>query len=188
MKTRSLCFGVLVLAACLVVTGCGGNRVGQSLADYVNKEVLPVSELEQRALASYASVVGKNYTSDEAVYEALKNDVLPLYKRFLDGLKQVHPTEKEVRRLHGILVSGAESMYEGFRLKMIGIEQKDESIIRAGNSKIEKGRKENVRWRKELVALAEKNKVGMKEKKEGKEKKTEDGGQKTEGEEKKSDK
>lgn len=176
---RWLFFGFLVLVACLAMTSCGGNQVGQSLADYINKEVLPISELERRALASYASVVGKNYTSNEAVYETLKNDVLPLYKRFLDGLKRVHPTEKEVRRLHGVLLSGAESMYEGFRLKMIGLEQKDGSIIRAGNSKIEKGRVENVRWRKELFALAEKNKVVMKEKKKAEDgkQKTDDGGQ-----------
>ncbi|MFC1580391.1 hypothetical protein ACFL4N_05700 [Thermodesulfobacteriota bacterium] len=176
MSKRYLVIGYWLLVIGLLAVGCGGNQVGQSLADYVNNEVLPISELERRALASYASVVGKNYTSDEAVYEALKNDVLPLYKRFLDGLKRVHPTDKEVRGLHGVLLSGAESMYEGFRLKMIGLEQKDESIIRAGNSKIEKGRAENVRWRKELVALAEKHKVGMKE---DKKKTTEDGGQTT---------
>ena len=172
---RRLFFGVLVLAACLLGFSCAASDpVAQNLMRYVNNEVLPISELERRALASYASVVGKNYTSDEAVYEALKNDVIPLYKRFLAGLKRVQPTEKEVRRLHGFLVSGAASMYEGFRLKMIGLEQKDESIIRAGNSKIEKGRVENVRWRKELVALSEKHKVGMKEEK-GKGQTTEDG-------------
>ena len=177
MKKRALVIGFWLLVFGFLGVSCAtSDPVAQNLVRYVNDEVLPISELERRALASYASVVGKNYTSDDAVFEALKNDVLPLYKRFLDGLKRVQPTEKEVRRLHGFLVSGAESMYEGFRLKMIGIEQKDESIIRAGNSKIEKGRVENVRWRKELVALSEKHKVGMKEKGQ----KTEDGGQKAE--------
>ena len=165
MRKRSLVIGYWLLVIGLLVAACGANRVGQSLANYVNEDVLPISELERRALAGYASVVGKNYRSDEAVYEALKNDVIPLYKRFLDGLKRIQPTEKEVMKLHGLLVSGAESMYEGFRLKMIGIDQKDESIIQVGNSKIEKGRVENKRWRKELIALAEKHGVKAEEKK-----------------------
>lgn len=164
---RSLVFGILVLAVCLAVTGCGANRVGQGISDYVNKDILPISELETRALARYASVVGKNYTSDEAVYDALKNDVIPLYERFLNDLKRIRPTEKEVVRLHGLLVSGAENIYQGFRLKMVGIEQKDDSIIRAGNSKIEEGRKENERWREELIASAKKHGVYKEEKKKG---------------------
>ena len=100
MRKKALVFGFWLLFFGFFGVSCAtSDPVAQNLMHYVNDEVLPISELERRALASYASVVGKNYTSDEAVFKALKNDVIPLYKRFLDGLKRVQPTEKEVRRL-----------------------------------------------------------------------------------------
>ena len=177
MKTRCLLFGMVVLATCIIVSCATADTVGQDLVSYVNNGVLPLAEYERKALASYGAVVGKNYTSDQAVYDALKNDVIPNYKRFLEGLKSIQPTDREVARLHGTLVSAAESMYRGFQLKMIGIQQKDDTVIRLGNSKIEEGRNLNDEWRKGLNDLAQK--YGAKRAEE-KGQKTDDRGQTTE--------
>ncbi|MFH1351008.1 MAG: hypothetical protein ABII26_08715 [Pseudomonadota bacterium] len=149
---------VLILSGTCSLAGCEEekDKVAQELVDYINKGVLGIAELEKRSLEQYASVIGKNFTTEERVYKALRDYVIPTYKRFLDGLRLIPAKSEEIRRLHGIYVNGADLLYEGFRLKSIGLEQKDEKIILMGNDKIEKGRIENERWRNEVMALAKK--------------------------------
>jgi hypothetical protein len=140
--------------------GCATDRVATDLAAYLNQGVMNIAELEQKSLEHYAAATGSNYTSDENVYNALKDHVIPLYRRFIEGLRTLRPETKEVRDLNRIYIDGAQSMYEGFKLKMVGIEQNETNIIVAGNHKIEEGRVRTEKWRNELAGLA--NKHGLK--------------------------
>jgi hypothetical protein len=132
---------------------CATDKVARDLVIYVNQGILGIAELERSSLKRYASVRGENYTTDQRVYEALRDDVIPQYKRFLDLLREIKPETEEIRRLHGIYIRGAEYLCKGFKTKMLGLEKKDEHLIRLGNEQIEKGREENERWRNELLAL-----------------------------------
>jgi len=138
--------------------------VAIDLVEYVNQGILGIAELEGNSLKHYASVTGENYTTDEVVYAALNNDVIPLYKRFLDLLKNIEQQTDEVRQLHTIYISGAEMMHNGFKTKMLGLENKDENIIRLANNKIEEGRMVTEKWRTELLSLCKKHGVVQKEK------------------------
>ena len=163
MKNERLRVFLIILLFLLILTGCksqnivGGKMIaGPAAADvvnYVNQGLIGIAELERRSLESYASVTGENYTSDQRVYEELKNFIVPIYKRFLDGLHNIAPKNEEVRRVHVIYIQAAESMYDGFRTKMVGIENNDENIIIQGNQKIEKGRMGIEKWRSELNEL-----------------------------------
>jgi hypothetical protein len=133
---------------------CATDRVSTDLALYLNQGVMNVAELEQKSLERYAAVTGDNYTSDEAVYLALKDQVIPLYRRFLEGLRALRPETDEVRDLNRTFVASAQAMYEGFRLKMTGIEQNEEGLIIAGNQKIDEARIKTEQWQKALVRLA----------------------------------
>ncbi|MBW2053750.1 MAG: hypothetical protein JRI85_16165 [Deltaproteobacteria bacterium] len=137
--------------------------MARDLVEYVNKEILGIAELEKAALESYASVIGKNYTTDERVCEALKNDVIPQYRRFLELLREISPKTEEVRNVHRIFIRGSEYLLSGFKAKMVGIETKQEPLIRVANRQIEKGRIENEKWRRELIDLY--RKYGVVEKK-----------------------
>jgi hypothetical protein len=141
------------------VMGCATGRVPKDLAVYVNQGVLRIAELERASLEKYAAVTGPNFTTEQRVYEALRDEVVPLYKQFLHGLRDLRPETDEVRKVHGIYVGGAQSMYDGFTEKMLGIRSGDENIVLDANRKIEKGRIENERWQKELLELAEKHGV-----------------------------
>ena len=132
---------------------CATDRSAMDLVEYVNQDILDIAQLEQKALESYASVTGKNYTKDEKVYEALKNDVIPHYGQFIDLLNDINPKTRDVRELHGIIVRGTEYLYNGFKTKMSGIEKKDKYLIREANRQIEKGRAETDKWRKKLEDL-----------------------------------
>jgi hypothetical protein len=163
---KSFLVRFLLWSLCFFLVGCATDKVAMDLVDYVNQGVLNIAELEKQSLERYASVTGKDYTTDERVYEALKVDVIPQYKLFLDSLRKIRPKTEEVNKLHGVYVRGAEYLYRGFRTKMLGLEKKDAYLIRAANENIEKGRMENEKWRNMLMDLNKKH--GVVEKKEEK--------------------
>ncbi|MBN2061047.1 MAG: hypothetical protein JW882_11600 [Deltaproteobacteria bacterium] len=140
----------------LLLGGCTIDQTATDLVNYANQGLLNIAELERKALEHYASAVGENYTTEQRVYEELRDHVVPLYGRFLKGLREVNPNAEEIRRVHGIYLAGAEMLYEGFRTKMMGIEMKNEGVVLQGNEKIIKGREEVNRWRIELVELYKK--------------------------------
>ena len=146
-------FSVLLWFFSFGVSGCAVNTVGPDLVDYVNQGILNISQLETRAFESYASVTGTNYTADEAVYNALKDEVIPIYERYLHLLKNIYAQTEDVTELHLIYIQGAEMIDRGFRAKMSGIENKDESLVIRGNEEIEKGYAVTEKWRSKLTDL-----------------------------------
>jgi hypothetical protein len=152
-KYKTCLFSTILLGLFLFTGSCATNPVSSDLIDYVNQEIIGIVELERRSLASYASVIGKNFTTAERVSEALKNDVIPQYGRFVELLREITPETEEVMKLHRIYVRGAEDILSGFKAKRVGIETKQEPLIRTANRQIEKGRIETEKWRKELTKM-----------------------------------
>ncbi len=166
MKKERMFLVLFILSICLFMAACATDRTAADLVYYVNQDLLGIADLEKEALADYASVTGDNYTTDQKVYEELKNYVIPLYGRFLDELRGINIGNEKIRKVHGVYVSGAELLYDGFKTKMMGIEMDNEDVIIQGNEKIEKGRDEVNRWRTELFELYKKYGVAeVKEKK-----------------------
>jgi hypothetical protein len=159
MIDRAVRWGVIVpqtvLAVCLFFQGCATDKVAWDLVNYVNQDILGISELERRPLERYALVRKDRHATDQSMFKVLKEDVIPEYRRFLHLLKQIEPETKEVRKLHYIYIRGTECIYKGFKIKMAGLERKDEIIIWAANEEIERGRIKNENWRRELLALFE---------------------------------
>lgn len=149
----------LFLSSILIFTGCktGGKIVSgpyaKEVVEYVNQGILSIAELETKALERYASVTGANYTTNEKVYEALKDFVIPTYSRFVGNLRNITSEIEDIQRVNGIYIRAAESILEGFKTKMLGIENNDDGIIIQGNNKIEEGSLEIQKWRSELDKL-----------------------------------
>ena len=168
MATGRIAVIASIFSICLWVTGCASNWGGsgivagsaaKDLVIYANQGILNIAELERKSLERYASVIGENYTTDQKVYEELRDFVMPVYKRFLDGLRKIMPENQEIKAVHAVYIQAAELMYDGFRTKMLGIENDSEDIIIQGNEKIERGRDEATRWRLELLELYKKHGV-----------------------------
>lgn len=146
----------LYMLAALLLVGCAGtDKVGVDLVEYVNQDILGIAQLETRALSRYAAVIGPNYANDRILLTTLNEEVIPLYKRFLDLLRKVNPREDEIRQLHGVYISGAQDLYEGFKIIRTGLETNDPTLIRIANRKIASGRRETERWRTQLMHLYE---------------------------------
>ena len=144
---------VFFLYTAFSLAGCAPDRVGLELMEYVNQDILGISQLEIKALERYAAVTGTNYTTHQAVHAALKNDVIPLYGRFVDLLKQIRPQSDEIRQLHAVYKDGAEMMYNGFKSMLQALEKKDEALMQSANAQIESGRTETEKWRGRLLSL-----------------------------------
>jgi len=136
-----------------------------ALTNYVNRDILGIAELETAAWKNYMAVVGENYTSDRAVLEALKNDVIPIYERFVDLLEQIQSDDGEISRLHALYIQGANNVLNGFRVKLTGIEDQDEEMIIAGNEQIKEGADQTYQWREQLLAMYDSRKLKAMKKK-----------------------
>ena len=128
---------IFALALACVSGGCATDKVALDLTNYLNQGVLNIAELEEKSLARYASVTGSNYKNDQTTYEALRDYVIPLYKRFIRGLRALQPETQEVRDLNRIYIDGADSLLEGFKLVLLAIETQDASLIRPANDYLE---------------------------------------------------
>jgi hypothetical protein len=93
---------ILGLALACPGAGCATDKVQVDLTNYLNQGVMNIADLEQKSLAHYASVPGSNYKNDQTTYEALRDYVVPLYERFIRGLRALRPETEEVRNLNRI--------------------------------------------------------------------------------------
>lgn len=125
------------------------------MANYVNHDILAIASIESVAFERYAAVTGKNYTTDEAVYVALRDEVIPVYKRFTHLLNRISIEDEEVARVHGHYLKGSRKILKGFELKLHGIADKDDMVTILGNQRIDAGIREALVWRREILALAE---------------------------------
>jgi hypothetical protein len=145
----------VTLLAVILIASCAVDPKKENLVNYVNRDMLSIAQIEVVAFERYAAVTGKNYTTDQAVYEALRDEVIPVYKRFTQLLNQIKPDDEEVARIHGLYVKGSRRILKGFELKLFGIADKDEGVITLGNKKIDAGIRQNLEWREQVLALKE---------------------------------
>jgi len=161
-KARALGLTTVLGMFFLFITGCATDRVGIDLIEYINQGLLNTGDLEKNAVQHYSSVTGKNYTTDKRVYDALKEEVIPRYERFLQLLMEIKPETDEVKRLNGMYIGGVRDLLRGLKVKMRAIEKNDQYLIREANDKIEKAVQEIGKWREELNRLSREHGVGMK--------------------------
>ncbi len=154
--------------------GCIDDENRKLVADYLNNDILRIYELEETAFKHYASVTGKNYTTDQTLYKILKSKVIPAHSRFVHLLEQIDPPNDDIGKLHRIYVQSAREFQTGFALLLAAVEKNDPALTQLANSHITKGRQKGEQWRKEFLALCEKIglKVVHKEAGEGRELKT----------------
>jgi hypothetical protein len=153
LKRKNAFKTFLLLVLAFLCAGCAADPVVIDLTGYINQGILDIAELETTALQRYATVVGPNYTTDERVYETLRDWTVPLYGRYLEGLRRIRPETEEIKGLHKTYLQGAELLYEGFREKMFGIQEKDDLVIVSANHKIERGGALVGEWRKGVAGL-----------------------------------
>ena len=167
---RSIYCSIVLICIIALFSGCASDKrytggklitgpAATDIVNYVNQGLIAIAELEQKSFERYENVTGKNFTTNQKLIESLKDFVIPTYKRFLTGLKNINPENPEIRPVHAIYIRAAESTLEGFNMILIGCENNDEGIIKHGNKKLEEGRVGIDKWRTELNELYKKHGV-----------------------------
>jgi hypothetical protein len=161
----SICIILLFLGCSSDKSYTGGKLItgpaANDIVNYVNQGLISIAELEEKSLESYASVTGENATTDKKLLETLRDFVIPTYKRFVTGLKNIPIENQEVRQVNAIYIKAAEMKLEGFQTIMLGLENNDIAIIQQGNKKLDEGSAELDRWRTELNELYKKHGVAQ---------------------------
>jgi len=146
------------LLACLALVvplavGCTPTAKQESLANYINRDMLGIARVEQAALGSYSAATGKNFKSMAHLYETLDQEVIPAYGRFCILLQQIRPEDEEVLHAHTQYVRGAEKALEGFKLKKYGVHTRDVNLILLANTAIDDGLKQTFEWKRKITVL-----------------------------------
>lgn len=158
---------IIFMSVIILFGGCATNRgltssVTVNLVNYINQGILTIAELERQSLERYASVTGKNYTTDQKIRDELKDFIIPTYERFANSLRAITPEDVEIQRVHAVYVNAADLMLNGFKNKLAGIEENNKMIIIQANENIEKAREGNEEWRKKIMTLYKKYGVSEK--------------------------
>lgn len=160
MRTKII-VAIMTMLLSVVCFGCGQDPVQEDLLNYINTELSTLADLETEALQKYESVTGDNYTDDFVLYETLSNEIIPTYRKFVEGLEEIKPKTKEVQELHGLYVEAANTQYNAFVQIMAAIEQLDTNIIANANEKLSEGRKKLREFETKLLELAEEHNVTL---------------------------
>ena len=163
MKKIRILIASFLLGLCILTYSYADEKVAMDLVEYVNQGILNIGEMETKSLEKYSAVIGKNYTTDEAVYMALKDDVIPLYKRFYLALREIRPGTDEVMKLHQIYVRGVKDINERFRLKKLGLQSRNNSVVEMDHKKIEAGSEHVKESKNQLLELCKKHGVAPKD-------------------------
>ncbi|WP_342429438.1 hypothetical protein [Neobacillus sp. FSL H8-0543] len=153
-----LCIGVLFLA------GCFNDPVQDDILDYINEKTTTAAQLESQAIATYGSVSGGNYQDDQTLYDALVNEIIPDYTKFIDELESVDIETEELREVHEIYLSGAEQQFNGFVKIVEAIDNQDASMIDEANLMLDEGRENINEYLDKLNALAKEHDVEIEKK------------------------
>ena len=154
----------LLFIGVLVLAGCFSNPVQDDLLNYINKETTTAGQLENKAVSAYGSVSGVNYQDDQTLYDALVNDIIPDYTKFIDELESVNMETDELKEIHEIYLTGANHQYNGFLKIVEAIENQDASMIEEANKMLEEGRANINEYLDKLDALAEDHDVKIEKK------------------------
>ncbi|EOD01753.1 hypothetical protein [Caldisalinibacter kiritimatiensis] len=155
---KNLSVLLVLIVIVFLVTACD-NTVQQELINYYDKELSKISKLEEEAIDAYHSVIGDNYVDDYTLYNELEEVIIPKYGEFVNELKNISFTTKEVNKLNQIYIKAAEKQYNAFMQMKQAIEKQDKSLVMKANENLENARKLLKDWERELERLAEENKI-----------------------------
>ncbi|MGJ7922376.1 hypothetical protein [Neobacillus sp. LXY-4] len=157
-------FGMWFFSALFLLTGCFNDPVQNDLLNYVNKEMTPAYELENKAVLAYESVTGANFLNDQALYDALQMEVIPNYQKFLKEIKSVKIETDELKEIHKLYISGAETQYKAFTTILEALETQDPKLIEEANDLLNQGKKQINDYLNKLDKLADEHNVELKDK------------------------
>lgn len=107
--------------------------VKADLEKYINK-LAALGADEEKAVQAYTKVTGSNYQSDEILYNALNDTVIPTYEKFVDALNSYTSATDVVHQINQKYIDGANKQYQAFLEIRTAVQQQDKSMVDDANN------------------------------------------------------
>lgn len=140
--------------------GTNGNTQ-DAILQYINKDLVPIAELETTMLNSYSSVSGSNYTDDQTMYNTIVNTTLPLAKQLNEKALSLVNTidDPELLMVHKKYVEYSSKMVSSFALMVTALDTQDVTMVTNANEKLNEANSAGIDFKAELTNLAKKYNV-----------------------------
>lgn len=155
---KKLGFFIVFLSLFMLLGACS-NPVQDEILSYVNDDLPAIAKSEEEIIAKYSNVTGANYTDDATLYDALTNDIIPLYSDFIDKLEAIKISDKELRSIHESYIEAAKQQHKALTIMVTALENQDLTLIEEANELLEKSQKEINAYQVNLQKYAEENDV-----------------------------
>jgi len=158
---RRILLTILTLVLGVGLSGCGNSEKQEALLQYINNDCVEMAEIENKLLASYESVTGNNYVSDDKTYTEFTTNTIELAKQLNNKAVEVagNIKDEEVLELHRIYMNYSNKFLSSFNLMIAGRDRQDMSKISEANERLNEANNLALDYKKELYRLAEKYNV-----------------------------
>ncbi|MET3938257.1 DNA-directed RNA polymerase subunit F [Paenibacillus sp. PvP094] len=113
----------------------------QEFENYLN-QVFALESYEEKAFAALESIGSSvNSSNRKSMYLKLTNTVIPNYTKYVSKLKQIKPTNPELKKIHATYVKGSYNQLEGYLLykKAVSKTKVNYTLLKQGNAKVTTG-------------------------------------------------
>lgn len=140
MKKTAL--GLLIVLFIGILAGCGSTVEQDALISYLNEDIPSVMDIESKVTEGWEAVSGDNYTSDDAMYQALTDGIIPDSLDLVAAAEAVTVEDEGIKTAHELYISAVNKQHQAFNLIMSAIEQQDSAKISEANALLAEARKE----------------------------------------------
>jgi len=131
--------GAALLVVIIIAASGGTNAKQEDLLNYLNQELPRAAGIESQVVSSFEGVTGENYTDDDTMLKALRDEVIPASKRLIEAVEAIVPAEQELRDIHKIYVDAVKLQDVAFAMYVTALEQQDRDIVERANDKLSAG-------------------------------------------------
>ena len=130
-KILVMCMTLVVMVG---VTGCVDSDKQERLIQFINVDLSEAKELETEANELYTNNVGDNYESDEALYNALKDTIVPNYEKMVKVVSSIDLGEyTEFNELKSLIIQYWSKKLEAFNKMIDALEAQDSDRVTKAN-------------------------------------------------------
>lgn len=153
---------VALLMCVAMLAGCGSDPVQDDLINYINNQVKPIAELENKVTTEYAAIKGDSKADDAAFAAKLKDVIIPANNELIAKAKATVPATEEVKKVHDKYIASVNAQNEAFVILLEAAQKNDEELVKTANEKLTVSEKISKEYLADLEALKKEHGVETK--------------------------
>lgn len=151
---------ILTLFICIsMLAGCGTDPVQDDLINYINNQIKPIGELENKVTAEYSAIKLDSNATDESFATKLKDVIIPADSEVIAKAKATVPGTEEVSKVHSKYIAAATTKHEALLLMLDAAQKSDAELMKTANEKLTNSNNTMKEYLADLAALEKEHDV-----------------------------